>query len=133
MKRIGIIGYGVVGKAFVNVFKDKVKIFIYDKYISEYNDIERVVKNCPIVFVAVPTPMYEDGSIDISCVEDALKSILAVNLPKKKLPVVVSVQPLFLEQLRHCRRNSLHSIWSSIQNSFLNEIVWRIWKEPIGS
>ncbi|HOL21879.1 MAG TPA: nucleotide sugar dehydrogenase [bacterium] len=89
MKRIGIIGYGVVGKAFVNVFKDKVKIFIYDKYISEYNDIERVVKNCPIVFVAVPTPMYEDGSIDISCVEDALKSILAVNLPKKKLPVVV--------------------------------------------
>lgn len=89
MKRIGIIGYGVVGKAFADVFKDKVKIFIYDKYIPEYNNIERVVKNCSIVFVAVPTPMYEDGSIDISCVKDVLENIVSVDIPRKKLPIVV--------------------------------------------
>ncbi|MCX8082840.1 MAG: nucleotide sugar dehydrogenase [bacterium] len=89
MKKVGIIGYGVVGKAFVDVFKDKLNFFIYDKYIPEYNNLERVVKNCPVLFVAVPTPMYEDGSIDISCVEDALQSILAVDIPRKKLPIVV--------------------------------------------
>lgn len=89
MKRIGIIGYGVVGKAFADVFKDKVNIYIYDRYIPEYNNIERVVKNCSIVFVAVPTPMYEDGSIDISSVKDVLKRITAVKLPGRKLPIVV--------------------------------------------
>jgi len=89
MKRIGIIGYGVVGKAFADVFKDKVNIYIYDRYIPEYNNIERVVKNCSIVFVAVPTPMYEDGSIDISSVKDVLKRITAVKLPRRKLPIVV--------------------------------------------
>jgi len=89
MKRIGIIGYGVVGKAFADVFKDKVNICIYDRYIPEYNNIERVVKNCSIVFVAVPTPMYEDGSIDISSVKDVLKRITAVKLPRRKLPIVV--------------------------------------------
>lgn len=88
MKRVGVIGYGVVGKAFVDVFKDKVKIFIYDKYIPEYNNPERVVKNCSIVFVAVPTPMYEDGSIDISAVKDVLETILKVKIPRKKLPIV---------------------------------------------
>jgi len=89
MKRIGIIGYGVVGKAFADVFKDKVNIYIYDRYIPEYNNIERVVKNCSIVFVAVPTPMDEDGSIDISSVKDVLKRITAVKLPRRKLPIVV--------------------------------------------
>jgi len=89
MKRIGIIGYGVVGKAFADVFKEKVKIFIYDRYIPEHNNIEPVVKNCSIVFVAVPTPMYEDGSIDISAVKDAFKRIVSVKTPEKKLPIVV--------------------------------------------
>ena len=88
MKNVGIIGYGVVGKAFADVFEDKVRLFIYDKNMPEYNDIGRVVKNCPVLFVAVPTPMYEDGSIDLSYVNDVLNKISAVNPRRFKSPII---------------------------------------------
>ncbi|MBN1444710.1 MAG: UDP-glucose/GDP-mannose dehydrogenase family protein [Candidatus Omnitrophica bacterium] len=89
MKKIGIIGYGVVGRAFENVFKGKSKIFIYDRYIPQYSDLQTVLRNCPVVFVAVPTPMNENGSIDLSSVKDVLSRISRAGLPGKKLPVVV--------------------------------------------
>ncbi len=89
---IGIIGYGVVGKAFASVFRDKVKLLIYDKYIPEYQNLQRVVDRCGIVFVAVPTPMKKDGSIDISPVEDVLSNIVKTGkkgAAKKYFPIVV--------------------------------------------
>jgi UDPglucose 6-dehydrogenase len=89
MKRIGIIGYGVVGRAFENVFKGKAKIFIYDRFVPQYSDLNAVISNCPAVFAAVPTPMKEDGSIDLSCIKDVLSKISGAGIPVKKLPIVV--------------------------------------------
>lgn len=89
---IGIIGYGVVGKAFANVFKDKVKFLVYDKYIPEYRNLQKVIDRCAAVFIAVPTPMNQNGSIDISCVEDVLKRIsmtVKTGGTRKRNPVVV--------------------------------------------
>ena len=67
--KIGIVGYGHVGQAMHNLFKDAV---IYDKYknigsMDEIND-------CFAAFVCVPTPMNEDGSCDTSSVEEVIKS-----------------------------------------------------------
>lgn len=89
---IGIIGYGVVGKAFANVFRDRVKILIYDRYIPEYQNLQKVVDRCSVLFVAVPTPMNRDGSIDLSYVTDALKQIFRAvknHVGKKRTPIVV--------------------------------------------
>lgn len=89
MKKIGLIGYGVVGRAFENVFKGKAKIFIYDRFIPQYSDLKTVICNCPVVFAAVPSPMKENGSIDLSCVKDVLSEISGTGIPVKKLPIVV--------------------------------------------
>lgn len=90
---IGIIGYGVVGRAFANVFGDRVKFLVYDRYIPEYRDIRSVVRRCSMLFVAVPTPMKENGSIDISHVKDVLKRIYlevkSCGAGKKGAPIVV--------------------------------------------
>ena len=48
-------------------------MYIYDADPSKsLNDIESVHK-CDFVFVCVPTPMYEDGSQDLSYVESAFE------------------------------------------------------------
>ena len=51
---IGIIGYGVVGKAAVNTFSKKFEIVKYDKYqdLDSFTDL----KHCEFVFIMVPTP-----------------------------------------------------------------------------
>ena len=51
---IGIIGFGVVGKAIDATLSEEYKIVKYDKY-SEYNKFEDL-KNCDFIFIAVPTP-----------------------------------------------------------------------------
>ena len=48
-------------------------MYIYDTDPSRcLNDIESV-HNCDFVFVCVPTPMYEDGSQDLSYVESVFE------------------------------------------------------------
>lgn len=69
---IGIIGYGVVGKALAYGFKKLGHtIYIYDIAYKEYSDIVPLLV-CDITFVALPTPMNEDGSCDTSIVEQVL-------------------------------------------------------------
>ena len=66
--RVGIIGYGWIGKATHKLFPDAQ---IYDKYIDEY---KQPLKDCDIAFLAVPTP-YEGSADGINCdaVEDAIR------------------------------------------------------------
>ena len=71
--KVGIIGNGFVGEAISFAFSSISEIYIYDIDPSRsLNDIESV-HNCDFVFVCVPTPMYEDGSQDISYVENAFQ------------------------------------------------------------
>lgn len=78
---IGIIGFGVVGKAAHNTFKKEYDIVIYDKY-SEYDSFERL-KICDWIFVMVPTPFdVSNGKfIDDNVIEslDNLKKINYTN------------------------------------------------------
>lgn len=64
---VGIIGFGHVGTAMKNLFKDAI---VYDKYKS-IGSIEEINK-CDAVFVCVPTPMNKDGSCDTSIVEEVI-------------------------------------------------------------
>jgi len=68
MYKVGIIGYGVVGKAYHKLFPNAV---IYDKYIDEYSD-KSVLNNLDFALICVPTPMKEDKSCDTSIVEEVV-------------------------------------------------------------
>ena len=67
--KVGVLGNGFVGEAISFAFSSVADIYVYDIDPSRcLTDIESV-HNCDFVFVCVPTPMYEDGSQDLSYVE----------------------------------------------------------------
>jgi UDPglucose 6-dehydrogenase len=72
--KVGICGYGWVGKAMHKLFPDAV---IYDPYVpisgeAFYNNKEEV-NECDVVFICVPTPVIGEGKLDTSIVEEIIK------------------------------------------------------------
>jgi UDPglucose 6-dehydrogenase len=79
MKKIGIIGNGFVGNSIAFGFSPTHEIRIHDKNPKRnLNTIEEVLE-CDFIFVAVPTPMNEDGSISLKIVEKALQEVSEKN------------------------------------------------------
>lgn len=64
MESIGLIGRGFVGQAVFDTFKRYVKTESYDldKAKCTVPSIKELMEKCSVVFVAVPTPIKEDGS-----------------------------------------------------------------------
>ena len=84
--KIGIIGNGFVGNSIAFGFSPTHEIRVHDKDPKRnLNTIEEVLE-CDFIFVAVPTPMNEDGSISLKVVEKALQEIDNKN---KKNNVVI--------------------------------------------
>lgn len=63
---IAIIGYGIVGKAMHKIFPDA---YIYDITIGTKEEVNQ----CELAIICVPTPAKDDGSVDISIVEEVLE------------------------------------------------------------
>tara|TARA_Y100001951_G_C11254419_1_gene248492 strand:+ start:128 stop:958 length:831 start_codon:yes stop_codon:yes gene_type:complete len=96
-KKIAIIGYGYVGKGMSNFFKGYYETIVYDPYLAERRLVPSVskkqVNSCYASFICVPTTMNEDGSCDISVVEEimswldteliVIKSTVAVGTTEK--------------------------------------------------
>ena len=67
---IGVVGNGFVGSALVSGFSlhvDNILIYDRDSRRSTHN-LEEIVRNCNVIFVSVPTPMFESGECDLSIV-----------------------------------------------------------------
>ena len=74
---IGIIGNGFVGSAILHGFMLHAEdIMIYDNNpkISTHT-LEELVSESKVVFVCVPTPMYESGECDLSIIESVVDQI----------------------------------------------------------
>lgn len=75
--KIGIVGYGHVGKAMHNLFKNA---YINDKDESILKQELKKFKNhekMDAIFICVPTPMKENGSCNTSFVEEVLEKFKA--------------------------------------------------------
>ena len=87
-KKIGIVGYGYVGKAMTRFFEDHYNILVYDPAYDP-NDIgspvhdeeprqnvtfvERdEISSCDVGIICVPTPTSDSGECDVDLVEDAV-------------------------------------------------------------
>ena len=71
--KVGVLGNGFVGEAISFAFSSLADIYVFDTDpLRCLNDIESV-HHCDFVFVCVPTPMYENGSQDLSYVESAFE------------------------------------------------------------
>ena len=68
--KVGVVGYGYVGKAVEKFFKNSYEVSIYDPALG-FSDKE-AVNACALAVVCVPTPMSADGSVDLSFIEESL-------------------------------------------------------------
>lgn len=89
MYKIGIVGYGFVGKAVEYGFKEGNEIYIYDKF-QKTLSLDEVVKKADVIFVGVPTPMTKEyKKIDLSIVEDVTAEIVKLARKYKAEPIIV--------------------------------------------
>lgn len=88
----GIIGQGFVGSAVYNGMKDYFNILTYDINPNKYSNIQstqKMVQLVEVIFLCVPTPMYKDGSCDISIVTVALSQLQYICKDKNKEIIIV--------------------------------------------
>ena len=83
-QKIGIVGKGFVGTAVQFGFSPNVgcdaDIKIYDKDLNKStHTLAETVNESDFIFLSVPTPANEDGSMNTTIVEDALLNISLVN------------------------------------------------------
>ena len=77
--KIGIIGYGFVGKALAAGLNENVSLLKIDpKLNTNINDLIDFKPNA--IFICVPTPMNEDFSQDISILKNVIKKLNGLNL-----------------------------------------------------
>lgn len=82
---VGQVGYGFIGNAVVELFRPHCDVVVYDKAGYEGRDrpprvgfspsIDTLVRNCEVIFVAVPTPMRHNGECHTEIVESVLQDI----------------------------------------------------------
>lgn len=88
---IGIVGYGVVGRALAKLFGYEAgnrEVRVYDKFAAGMNDArsKAAIQNCELVFVAVPTPEAADGSCDATAVEEVVSWLVPPVCLKSTVP-----------------------------------------------
>ena len=96
--KLGIIGYGFVGKATDWGFNKNVTKFLVDPLLN--TSVADLKKFGPeIIFICVPTPMGDDGSQDSSIIEGVIREL--VHYCPEAIKVVKStVLPSVLDKLK---------------------------------
>ena len=72
-KRLGIIGYGFVGKATDYGFSIKTKLFVDPKLNTSIDSLKDF--DPEIIFICLPTPMNDDGSQDNKLIISTLREL----------------------------------------------------------
>lgn len=93
MTNVGVIGWGVVGKATGAAFSldPENKIFWYDKNIKGPFSFDEVIKKSDFIFICVPTPMFHDNSgIDLSIVKGVVAKVASKIKNTRKILVIKS-------------------------------------------
>ena len=94
--KVGIVGYGFVGKATKDGLKNCDTFLVDPKLSTTINDL--VLFNPKIVFICVPTPMSDNGSIDASILESTCQE-LSKKIPNALLIVKSTVIPNIIARI----------------------------------
>ena len=80
MPKIGFIGQGWIGKNYADNFEQRGFEVARYGLEAEYNGNKEKIKNCDIVFIAVPTPTTPEG---FDC--GILKQVIKLKISRNKL------------------------------------------------
>ena len=76
MSKIGIVGWGVVGRAIGEGFRCAHKVLWHDPYKDGSTLLDKLVAKSEFIFICVPTPMFEDFlGIDLGVVDEVVGQI----------------------------------------------------------
>lgn len=96
--KVGIIGHGFVGKAMERLFSGVAEIGVYD--VAIFPADPKVLAGSDLILICVPTPMGEDGSCDLSAIEDAAEIAFAMG-GKALICIKSAVSPGTTDKLNH--------------------------------
>ena len=94
-KRIGIVGKGFVGTAVQFGFSPSVgvdaDVKVYDKDVSKStHTLDEVVNDSNFIFLSVPTPSNQDGSISLDIIYDVFEDIHnVIDYEKDNQPIIL--------------------------------------------
>ena len=101
--KVGIVGFGFVGRALKNGLRENVDCIEIDpKLGTNLNDLKSYEPS--IVFICLPTPMNDDGSQNIELVKDAINEINKFN---QEILIVIksTILPKYVEGLSYINNN----------------------------
>lgn len=118
MLKIAIIGYGFVGKANHKAFEHNAETTIID---PKYSNIQThdLDLNTDVVFVCLPAPTLDDGSVDSSLIYSVFSQLTAI----KYAGLVVLKSTLPPNIVDNLQQFGLHYMYSP---EFLRERSWQI-------
>ena len=107
IKNIGIVGQGFVGGSINQFFKDKIPTHTYDLNGNcNCKSLEDLVSKSEIIFVCLPTPMYENGSCDLSIIKNTIKKIEEIE-SNKIIVIKSTVVPGTTQELINLHHNNI--------------------------
>jgi UDPglucose 6-dehydrogenase len=94
IQRIGIVGYGIVGRSVHHVFADFCKqVTVYDKF-QDTASLQEAVMQSDVVFICVPTPCdFADQSIDLSIMDEVIGQIAELEPGDRIIAIKSTVVP----------------------------------------
>ena len=100
---VGIIGNGFVGEAIAFAFSSVSNVFVFDIDTKRSIDEMETVHNCDFVFICVPTPMFKDGSQDLSYVESTISNSTKTPIYILKSTVLPGTTENFSKKFPHLK------------------------------
>jgi|TARA_R110001592_G_scaffold71690_1_gene219018 UDPglucose 6-dehydrogenase len=100
MLKLGIIGKGFVGSAVSNGFDKDCEQFIVDPTYTDNTIMDLIDQDTKLIFVCVPTPPNDDGSINVDTVVEVLSELS--DLSYKGVVVVKST--IIPDYLHHFKK-----------------------------
>lgn len=126
MKKVAVIGYGYVGKAVFNFFKDHFETSAVDKMpgvvYGTYEDQQKTANEADFAVVCVPTPMSDDGAVDLTAIRETFSWL--------KVPLILiksTIPPGTTEQLQ----NEYPDLKIAFSPEFIGEGKYQVqwWKD----
>ena len=92
--KIGIIGFGFVGKSIFEFFNNLLDVKVYDikKNDITVDSIKELTDN-RIIFICLPTPMKKTGECDTSIIESVISELNDLSFKSKSKVIIKSTIP----------------------------------------
>lgn len=127
MFKIGIIGYGFVGKAMHKTFEHNSEAFIVDPMYSELTIADFANSNPDAIFICLPAPTMDHGGVDATLVTDAMWQLSKIEY--KGIVVVKSTLPpdtvdTLYKTFTKDNKLDIHLLRYVYSPEFLRETTW---------